>query len=153
MIKLLRVDHRLLHGQVVFSWCSELNPNCILVADDEVAQDEFRKSALKIGKPDSVKLVIKNLEDSIKAINSGVTNKYDLMIITANIKTAVELAKHVDSIDKINLGGTKSTGDKHALSKMVYVTDEEEKLLREAVQSGIEVFVQAVPDDKKVLFQ
>jgi len=38
MILLLRVDHRLLHGQVVFSWCSQLQPNCILIADDEVVK-------------------------------------------------------------------------------------------------------------------
>ena len=37
MIQLLRVDHRLLHGQVVFSWCSQLNPNCILIANDAAA--------------------------------------------------------------------------------------------------------------------
>ena len=39
MIQLLRVDHRLLHGQVVFSWCGQLNPNCILIANDAAATD------------------------------------------------------------------------------------------------------------------
>ena len=43
MIKLLRVDHRLLHGQVVYSWCSQIKPNCILVANDEVEKDEMRQ--------------------------------------------------------------------------------------------------------------
>ena len=44
MIKLLRVDHRLLHGQVVFSWVSALDPDCILVANDDVVKDELRKT-------------------------------------------------------------------------------------------------------------
>ena len=51
MIQLLRVDHRLLHGQVVFSWCSQLNPNCILIANDAAATDDVRKAALRLGKP------------------------------------------------------------------------------------------------------
>ena len=62
------------------------------------------------------------------------------------------MAKHIDSIKKINLGGTKSAPDRHALSHTVYVSDEEEKLLHEAAAEGIEVFIQAVPSDaKKIL--
>ena len=43
MIQLLRVDHRLLHGQVVFSWCGQLNPNCILIANDAAATNDVRR--------------------------------------------------------------------------------------------------------------
>lgn len=86
MIQLLRVDHRLLHGQVVFSWCGQLNPNCILIANDAAATDDVRKAALRLGKPNNVKLVIKTVEDSIAAINEGKTDKYSLMIVTSNVK-------------------------------------------------------------------
>ena len=76
MIQLLRVDHRLLHGQVVFSWCGQLNPNCILIANDAAATDDVRKAALRLGKPNNAKLVIKTVDDSIAAINEGKTDKY-----------------------------------------------------------------------------
>ena len=66
MILIFRVDHRLLHGQVVFSWCSTLNPDCILVADDDVVNDELRKTTLKLGKPSGTKLVIKSIDDSMR---------------------------------------------------------------------------------------
>ena len=65
MIKKLRVDHRLLHGQVAFSWTSALNVDCILIANDSVMKDELRKTTLKMAKPNGVKLVMKNIEDSI----------------------------------------------------------------------------------------
>ena len=147
MIQLLRVDHRLLHGQVVFSWCGQLNPNCILIATDDV-----RKAALRLGKPNNAKLVIKTVDDSIAAINEGKTDKYSLMIVTGNVKDAVRLARETTQIRSINLGGTKSAPDRHALSHAVYVSDEEEKLLHEAAAEGIEVFIQAVPSDaKKIL--
>ena len=35
-IKLLRVDHRLLHGQVAFSWKNAVEADCILIACDAV---------------------------------------------------------------------------------------------------------------------
>lgn len=92
------------------------------------------------------------MDDSIAAINEGKTDKYSLMIVTGNVKDAVRLARETTQIKSINLGGTKSAPDRHALSHAVYVSDEEEKLLHEAAAEGIEVFIQAVPSDaKKIL--
>ena len=51
MIKKLRVDYRLVHGQVAISWSRALGVDCILVANDEVAKDEMRQSMLRISKP------------------------------------------------------------------------------------------------------
>ncbi|KRM83921.1 PTS family mannose fructose sorbose porter component IIB [Liquorilactobacillus vini DSM 20605] len=153
VIQLLRVDHRLLHGQVVFSWCSQLNPNCILIADDNIVNDSVRISALRLGKPNDTKLVIKNVSDSISAINSGKTDKYNLIIIVPNIEEAVTLAKNVKQITSINLGGTKANKLTHPISNMVNVTDEEEKLLREVIGLGKEVYIQAVPSEQRREFK
>ena len=71
MIKLLRVDHRLLHGQVAFSWTQFLGADCILIANDSLMQDELRKTTIKLAKPQGVKVVMKNIQDSISAtVNS-----------------------------------------------------------------------------------
>jgi Phosphotransferase system, mannose/fructose/N-acetylgalactosamine-specific component IIB len=43
MIEMLRVDHRLLHGQVAFSWTSTLGADCILIANDTAATNELKK--------------------------------------------------------------------------------------------------------------
>ena len=42
MIKLLRIDHRLLHGQVAFSWSKQLGTDCILLACDTLLNDKLR---------------------------------------------------------------------------------------------------------------
>ena len=81
MIKLLRVDHRLLHGQVAFSWTQNIGADCILIANDDVPVNELRKTTIKLAKPQGIKLVIKNIEDSIQALQSGVTDKYKLFIV------------------------------------------------------------------------
>ena len=47
MIKLLRIDHRLLHGQVAFSWSKQLGTDCILLACDTLLNDKLRMSAIK----------------------------------------------------------------------------------------------------------
>lgn len=153
MILIFRVDHRLLHGQVVFSWCSTLNPDCILVADDDVVNDELRKTTLKLGKPSGTKLVIKSIDDSIAAINGGKTDKYRLFAVVSNVRDAVRMALACDQITEIDLGGTKSGEDKRQVSRMVYLTPEEEALLAEAQGKGVDVYVQAVPSDARATFK
>ena len=48
MIKLLRVDHRLLHGQVAMAWTQSLDSDCILIANDAVVNDNIRKVAVRL---------------------------------------------------------------------------------------------------------
>lgn len=152
MIALFRVDHRLLHGQVVFSWTSALKPDCILVANDDVASDELRKTTLRLSKPNDVKLVIKSIDDSIAAINGGKTDKYHLMIVVSNVADATRMALAVGQISAIDLGGTKPTNETKQIAKSINLTDEDIALLKNAQEKGIEVYIQGVPSDKKVPF-
>lgn len=151
MIKLLRVDHRLLHGQVAFSWTSSLAADCILIANDEVLNDSLRKTTIKMAKPNGVKLVMKTVEDSITAINSGVTDKYKLLIVVESIKDAYALAKGCPQIKSINLGGTKAKEGTRNISKAINILPEEETLVKELINDGVEVEIRMVPDDNKVL--
>ena len=151
MIKLLRVDHRLLHGQVAFSWTQELGVDCILIANDDVPNNEIRKTAMKLAKPQGVKLVIKNISDSIKALKSGVTDKYKLFIVVESVADAYSLATAYPQIDHINLGGTKPADGTKQISKAINVTNEDESKLKELVNQGCEIEIRQVPNDKKEL--
>ncbi len=149
MIKMLRVDHRLLHGQVAVSWKSALDVDCILVANDSVPGDALRKSAIKLAKPSDCKLVIKTIEDSITAINSGVTDKYKLFVVVESIADAARLCCEC-GVKHLNLGGTKATAETRSISKAMNVTPEEEETLRALVAEGVDVEIQMVPDDSAV---
>ena len=139
MIKLTRIDHRLLHGQVAFSWTKFLDSDCILIANDELMKDELKMSAMRMAKPTGVKLVMKSIDDSIKALNSGVTDKYKLFVIVASVEDAYRLCKAVDRIKTINVGGMKQREDRRQISKAVFISDEDEKMLRELNDQGIEL--------------
>ena len=151
MVKLVRVDHRLLHGQVVFIWTASIGVDCILIANDDVANDPIQKGILKLSQPTGVKLIFKSVKDSIEALNSGITDKYNLMIITSNVDDGYELASKVEQIRSLNLGNVKLRENTHNLSKLVHVTDEEEKKLKALAAAGIEVEIRAVPNDDKII--
>lgn len=150
MVKLLRVDHRLLHGQVAFSWTSFLQADCILIASDNVVNDQLRLTTIKLAKPSGVKLVIKNIEDSIKALKEGKTDKYRLFIVVESVGDAARIAKAVKTIKSINLGGTRPKENTISISKVVHLTEEEINIVNELSNDGVEVEVRQVPNDSKV---
>lgn len=150
MIKLVRVDHRLIHGQVAFTWTKFLDVDCILVASDLLMKDELKMAGLRMAKPSNVKLVMKSIEDSAKALNSGVTDKYKLLILCESIEDVYRLANQTDCIQAINLGGTKSTEDRVGISKAVYVSEDDKNKIRELAEKNIKITVQMIPDDEEV---
>ena len=152
MITLLRVDHRLLHGQVAFSWTQYVGADCILIANDNVPEDELRKTTIKLAKPHSVKLVIKNINDAIESIKSGVTDKYHLFIVVESVNDAWRIASAVAEIKSINLGGIKAKEGSKNISKAINLLPEEIEQLQQLVGKGVEVEIRQVPNDRKQLF-
>jgi fructoselysine and glucoselysine-specific PTS system IIB component len=147
MIKLVRVDHRLVHGQVAFSWTKYLDADCILIANDALTGDELKKSAMKLATPTGVKLVMKSVGDSITALNSGVTDKYKLLVLLESIEDAYRITEKVKSVKSVNLGGMKNAPDRKQISKAVHVSDSDVELLKKMRADGIEFEIRLVPND------
>ncbi len=150
MILLLRVDHRLLHGQVAVSWCQGMGANCVFCVGDHVANDPVWKTTLKLGKPAGCKLVIKDMDHAVEAINSGVTDKYRMIVSVQTIAEAKELADRCPVVTSINLGNTKASPTTREVSRQVFLEPEEEAMIRELVDRGVEVEIRPLADDPKV---
>ena len=57
-INLVRIDFRLIHGQVVTKWVKQANANRIIIVNDMLAKDEFLASVYKMAAPSNVKVDI-----------------------------------------------------------------------------------------------
>ena len=132
------------------SWTHGLGSDCILVASDTVINDPVWKTTLKLGKPDGVKLIMKTIDDSIKAINSGVTDKYKLIIVVQTIAEAKRLLDGCPQIKSLNLGNTKESKTTTQVSRQVFLEEEEIAILRELMDRGVECEIRPLVDDKKV---
>ena len=149
MVKLLRVDRRLIHGQIAFSWTAYLNVDCILVANDDAANDDIRMTTLRLAKPKNTKLIIKSIDDSIAAFRSGKTDKYKIMIVVENVDDAYRLAKEISDIQDINLGNVKAREDSKPYrgDRSVNLTKEDKIKLNELLDLGKNVEIRMVPND------
>lgn len=149
MIKLTRIDHRLLHGQTAFSWTKFVDADCVLIANDDLLKDELKMNVMRFAKPSGIKLVMKNLEDSITALNSGVTDKYKLFVIVESVKDAYRLANACPQIKSINVGGMKASDNRKQIAKAVFIDEEDARMFKELHAKGIEVEARLVPNEDK----
>lgn len=149
MIKMIRVDYRLLHGQVAVSWTSMLGADCILLVSDTVLDDKLRLSALALAKPEGCKVVVKNTEAAIAALKSGVTDKYKLFIVCETVQQAGAVAKAA-GVPSINLGNIPFSDDARQASKSIFLTAENEDYIKSLIDDGVELFVQMVPSESKI---
>lgn len=145
MITLVRIDDRLLHGQVAYSWKSKLSYDAIVIVSNTIVNDELRKEALKLATPEGVRLAIRSIEDGAKLLKNPKLKEMKVLVIVGDTKTALELFKIIDEKPVLNIGGIQKTDNKIMLAKALYVNDEDMDNLDEIVNMGIEVEAQEVP--------
>lgn len=65
MIKMLRIDERLIHGQVAVVWSKALSITHIIVANDDVVNNELQITSMKMAVPDNIKFIARDVKDRI----------------------------------------------------------------------------------------
>lgn len=153
MIKLLRVDDRLLHGQVAFAWTKNLKINLIVVANDTIAHDEFTKMTLGLAKPQGVNLTIVEVKKATEILNTEKVKKYSTLIIVNNMVDAQRIADSVAEIKSINIGGIKEREGSKRYTNAVTLTENDIRICKELIEKDIEVEARQMPVDKKQLIK
>ncbi len=149
MVKLLRIDDRLLHGQVAFSWTNSLGVDAIIVANDEVVNDPIIKMSLKMATPPDVKLAIRSIEDAITLIENPKTKNMSIFVVVKNSTDAVRLAERTEMIKNINIGGLRKEEGKQMLTRAIFINDTDISNFNRLNELGREVEVRQVPTDAK----
>ena len=84
MISLIRIDDRLIHGQVAVVWTKHLGVNRILVANDQIVNNEVQKMSLRMAAPDTAKCAIMAVSDAGDVLNDPRSEAMKIMVIVNN---------------------------------------------------------------------
>lgn len=148
-IVLTRIDNRLVHGQVGVVWTSALGINLILVANDEVANDELQQELMAAtAETSDVGIRFWTIDKTIKTIHKA-SSRQHIFLVVRNPQDALRLVEGGVPIKKINVGNMHFTEGKEAISKKVYVDQNDRDTFNKLVDDGIDVFIQDVPDSSK----
>ncbi|MDO5416946.1 MAG: PTS sugar transporter subunit IIB [Lachnospiraceae bacterium] len=153
MIVCLRVDERLIHGQVAMTWAKTLKLNGLVVASDEAAANEVQQMTLKMAVPDGIKCIIRSVKGVCDILDDTRAANMRLMVLVPTVRDALFLAERYSNIEMVNIGnaGKMTAGEgKKILSKEVMLTEDEIQALKELVKRYPDTFFQATPArDKK----
>lgn len=138
-ITALRVDDRLIHGQVAMTWTKQLRVQGIVVANDAAAGDNTQKMALKMAVPAGIKVLIKPVDEAIRVLNNPKASSMRILVLTRTVTDALKIRKQVGEIEFLNIGNAGrfdgvDVSEKQILSPTIMLTDEEVKSLRELVE-------------------
>ena len=129
----VRVDDRLIHGQVVTQCVKVFKAQKIVVIDNNVAKDKMQKNVLKFAAPPEIKVSIFSVDKAVEIWEKNQFGNLNVFVLFKDVKQIKELAdKGVKQI-------YKSTG----------FTEEEAQTLFDLEKDGVKLYFQTQPTDKK----
>lgn len=142
----VRVDGRLIHGQVAMLWTPSLQITRVMVVGDEIAANEFGKDALKIAKPSGTNL---SILPPAKAAANILAGKYDsqrVLIVTREPEALVQMKEAGVPINEVNVGNVSNGENKVTIFKSVYLDQQEIQQFKRLDELGVKLVHQMTPD-------
>ena len=144
-IKLLRVDNRLVHGQVAVSWTATLSITKIIVVDDEAAFSSISQKLMQsMAKSVNIKISFYTAEKFIETYHTK-EFKDNVFIVVKTIQTARKIIEGQVFCPKINIGNIHYEKGRIAFNKKMYVTKQDVEDIQYMTSCGCDVFYQDVP--------
>lgn len=148
-IKLVRVDDRLVHGQVMTSWLKYTAANKIMVVDDEVAKDNLMKTVLKGVIPSQIKLGIFNIEKAVDRLVKGFKDDDRVIMLVKTPETVWAMQQAGIDFPALNIGGMGIRADRTTLYQNIACSESERAALKGLIDAGCDVSIQITADDSK----
>lgn len=145
----VRVDDRLIHGQVVTQWVNVFKAQHIVVIDNNVAKDKMQKSVLKFAAPPDIKVSIFSVDKSVEAWEKNQFGSKNVFVLFRDVKQIAELQEKGVSFEEITIGQMAIINDRKQIYKQVGLSESEAQTLFDIERSGVKLYFQMQPTDKK----
>jgi mannose/fructose/N-acetylgalactosamine-specific phosphotransferase system component IIB len=151
-LKLVRVDDRLIHGQVVAVWLKAVGASRIVIVDDRTAQDEFLRDVLMLAAPRGVPVEVHGFDEGLPRVTEIAEDDEQAFVLMKSPLMALRLRKAGVRFDVLNIGGMGSAPGRRQLYKNISANAEEMEAMRELERMGTRVEMRIVADDRPVAF-
>lgn len=147
-----RIDDRLIHGQVMTTWVNLHNVEQIIVLNDRVAQDQTQKSILNMAAPPGIAVKVFPVEKFGQILKKTTITRRTMLLFT-NSEDVLLAVKAGVPITELNVGGMRYHEGREKLTKSVAVTESELDAFKELLARNLEVTIQMVHNDERVLLE
>lgn len=150
-IKLVRVDFRLMHGQVIANWLNQVDANSIMIVNDKLAKDPFMGNVYKMAAPKGVKVNIYDLQTALEKLASEkFMESRDLIVLFKSVSDAESAHSKGFPMSSLQIGGLGSGPDRIQITNQIYLNRADYDHLAELKGKGVKVYLQAVPKESEL---
>jgi len=148
-IALVRVDNRLVHGQILEAWIPYTEASCIIIADDNLAGDFFRETVIRMALPRDIDLFIHSIEDFSKNYRYQRDKGEKAIVLFCNIHDALRSYNLGFHFDSLNIGNVHSKNCAVCCSPSVFLSDEDIHQLSSMTKDlGVRIDIRRVPKER-----
>lgn len=145
----VRMDNRLIHGQILVKWNSVFEIDHIIVTNDDVANDPIQVQVLKAVAPLNARVSVLTVEETVEYCQSPEAEEEGIFIIAKLPQDGRDLVKAGLDMETMNLGNQAYVRGSEKLSNSVYLTEEGVKALQEMHEMGVKLTLRMMPGDSK----
>ncbi len=142
---LVRVDCRLIHGQVLEAWLPFTKADCLVVANDQSAEDSLQRTIMKMAVPPDVEVAILSVQEAARHLSSGRWADKRVLLLMADLKDALASYRAGVHFDRLNLGNTICSPGKVTVNPSVSLDNADLEILEEFQAGGTKIDVRPVP--------
>ncbi len=150
MIVHVRIDSRLIHGQVVEAWLPLLKVTRVVVADDEAAESPLMRAAMGLAVPPGVEVDISRLDEVPFARLDQ--DSVRTLVLVRDVAALLRARSRGLPLRHLNLGNVHHAPGRRPVSASVYLSPDEVEQLRALAASGVEIEARGVPSDRPIGF-
>jgi mannose/fructose/N-acetylgalactosamine-specific phosphotransferase system component IIB len=150
-ITLLRIDERLIHGQVVVGWGERYHVDRIMVVDDDLRASQWEQELYCLGVPPNVDASFLGVDEARTALPGWRSDPQHTFLLVRDVGTLSRLASDrlLEGLE-INLGGIHSAPGRHRVLPYLFLSDQELLDLHRIADSGIVITARDVPASRAI---
>ncbi|MBI5342590.1 MAG: PTS sugar transporter subunit IIB [Deltaproteobacteria bacterium] len=144
-LELVRVDCRLVHGQVVETWLPHTGANCLLVVNDALAGNPFLRSVMELAVPSSVRVMFCGIPEVVRTLEEIDREGWKAILLCATFADALRIHHAGVRFSSLNIGNLHYAAGKVEISPSVFFSPEDFDAVHCFCHDGIAVVVRATP--------
>lgn len=149
-VVLIRIDDRLVHGQVIEGWLKSIRATHIVVASDAVAQDETQKALYLLAVPQGIRLSCLTLAETALAWRNGKWKQERVLILVSSPKDVLSLLENGITISSVNVGGLHFREGRVQVLKAVSLDDVDVAALKAIADRKVFLEARPLPLDEPI---
>ena len=144
-IPLLRIDNRLIHGQVASSWAKIVKCDAIFAISDDVAKDELRTKLLLQVAPAHLQAYVISVDKAIKVWHNPMYADRKVLWLVTKPGDIVRLIEGGVDIKKVNVGGMTHREGCKLISQAVAIDADDLAAFKKLNEMGVKMTLQQLP--------